>query len=300
MTDEPVATPEPEATPTPEPEATPEPEIEPTEPEAEAGEEGLETEPEPEPEAPETEEVEFEGSKYKVPKALKGALMMHRDYTQKTQEVAEERRGLEQEREQFQQQTKTYSENLKDYARLQSIDQELDGFKNVDWDKAQEDDPDRTERAWRRYTLLRDQRSEVATRLQQKEQEATQAAQRDYAKALEKARSHAQTEIKDWSPELESKLVGLAESKNVSPDLVRQAAVTAPGTLELLYLAHVGHQFLERQRKAGGPLPKKPVEPAQKVKGGGTPSTGPRDEQKVDDWLAARNRQLEAKQKRRA
>ena len=38
-----------------------------------------------------SEEVEHEGQKYRIPKALKSALMMNADYTRKTQEVAEQR-----------------------------------------------------------------------------------------------------------------------------------------------------------------------------------------------------------------
>ena len=42
-----------------------------------------------------SEEVEHDGHKYRVPKALKPALMMHSDYTKKTQDLAEERKALQ-------------------------------------------------------------------------------------------------------------------------------------------------------------------------------------------------------------
>lgn len=38
-------------------------------------------------------ELEHDGAKYRVPKALQGAFMMHRDYTGKTMELAEQRRS---------------------------------------------------------------------------------------------------------------------------------------------------------------------------------------------------------------
>lgn len=41
-------------------------------------------------------EIEFEGARYQVPKELEKGFLQNRDYTQKTQEVAEQRRLLEQ------------------------------------------------------------------------------------------------------------------------------------------------------------------------------------------------------------
>ena len=50
---------------------------------------------------PELEEVEHEGKKYQIPKPLKGALLMQADYTRKTQEVAEQRRAVEEQQRQY-------------------------------------------------------------------------------------------------------------------------------------------------------------------------------------------------------
>jgi len=47
--------------------------------------------------APESEdaEIEYEGARYRIPKALEPAVMQKADYTQKTQQLAEERRKIE-------------------------------------------------------------------------------------------------------------------------------------------------------------------------------------------------------------
>src|SRR5437868_9942337 len=47
----------------------------------------------------ESDEIEHEGRKYQVPKALKPLLLMQADYTRKTQEVAEQRRAVQAERQ---------------------------------------------------------------------------------------------------------------------------------------------------------------------------------------------------------
>ena len=48
-----------------------------------------------------SEEIEHEGEKYRVPKALKNAFYAQADYTTKTQTLAEERRSFEAERQQL-------------------------------------------------------------------------------------------------------------------------------------------------------------------------------------------------------
>ena len=60
-------------------------------PEADA--EGAPDEGQPE---DDTEEVDWDGAKYRVPKPLKDALLRQADYTRKTQELADQRRTVEQ------------------------------------------------------------------------------------------------------------------------------------------------------------------------------------------------------------
>ena len=45
--------------------------------------------------APAFERVNYEGTEYEVPTALKDALLRQSDYTRKTQEVSEQRKALE-------------------------------------------------------------------------------------------------------------------------------------------------------------------------------------------------------------
>ena len=301
MTDDDVTTPEPDASPevdeaeAPEDaEETPEaeqPDPEPDEAQTDDATSEDEGDTEDEPEPVEVEEFEFEGEKYTVPAALKGALMMHRDYTQKTQEVAEQRKALETEKEQFTQQSKLQTEHLQDVARLTSIDEQLEQYRTIDWDRARAEQPEEANAAFQQFTLLRDQRDGVVSSLQQKHAEVTQQAQQETAKRLETARDYAQREIQNWSPELESKLSDFAKGHGIEPELVRQAAVTNPATLKIIHLAYLGEQFLEKQRAAAKPKPKE-VKPVAKVKGSGAPQGGPRDDQSSEDWLKARNRQL--------
>ena len=45
--------------------------------------------------ADETDEIEKDGQKYRIPKALKDNFLMHRDYTHKTQALAEKERQID-------------------------------------------------------------------------------------------------------------------------------------------------------------------------------------------------------------
>ena len=80
----------------PEVEALPEveEEIEETTDEPELDEDGNPVEEPAEPEE-ETTEIVKDGKAYKVPAALKDEILMHADYTRKTQEVAELRKSVE-------------------------------------------------------------------------------------------------------------------------------------------------------------------------------------------------------------
>ena len=84
--------------------------------------------------ADDSEEIEYEGEKYKVPKSLKDAFLRQSDYTRKTQEVAEQRKEFERQRDQFQQQAAMQRQHIEDFSQLHTIDAQIERFKNVDWE----------------------------------------------------------------------------------------------------------------------------------------------------------------------
>src|SRR5690349_1139844 len=91
------------------------------------GEEGEAAQPEPD----ETEEVEHEGKKYKIPKPLKGALLMQADYTRKTQEVAEQRKQVEAERARFAEEQKLIAESISEFGKVQALNDALAQYDKV-------------------------------------------------------------------------------------------------------------------------------------------------------------------------
>ena len=77
------------------------------------------------PEEDDSEELEHDGQKYKLPKALKPLLMMQADYTQKTQALAEQRKAFEAEAAQKQQ---LMQQNIQEVAQIVNIDQQLQQY----------------------------------------------------------------------------------------------------------------------------------------------------------------------------
>lgn len=243
-------------------------------------------------------ELEVEGVKYEIPKALEGHLLRQQDYTKKTQEVADQRRAVEEEtaaierhREAFKQQVVAHETFFEEAAELRAVALEVQKLKDTDWDQLQLEDPDMAQRNFQRFTLLRERQNELSRTIEAKQREATEQAQQETAKRLKDAREYAAREIDGWSDDLEVEIAKFSENQGVSADEIRQVVATNPAALKILNLARIGHQLLEKQRAAKVPKPK-PVTPVTKVSGGTTPAKGPRDSQSIDAWMAARNKQV--------
>src|SRR5262245_29152614 len=89
----------------------------------------------------ELEEIEFSGKKYSVPKSLKGGFMMQADYTRKTQELAEHRRGFDSEREAFTKEVEARRGSLREEGLLSVMDDQIEQYQRVDWATWRANDP---------------------------------------------------------------------------------------------------------------------------------------------------------------
>jgi hypothetical protein len=87
--------------------------------------------------AEELEEVEFEGVAAKVPpkiaEVLKKAESLQKDYTQKTQEVAETRKAVEDKSQYLQARETILQHAFKEAAEVESINAQLQQFDSLDW-----------------------------------------------------------------------------------------------------------------------------------------------------------------------
>lgn len=256
---------------------------------------GDRTDPNPNPDDPtppvdDTEEVEYEGQKYAIPKALKPALMMNADYTRKTQEVAEQRRALEAQQQQLAQQAQSQQEYLQDAAKVVALDDQIKQFEQVDWNALNQQDPVKAQQLWMTYSQLKDSRADVLGQLQQKEQQRALDSQQRLAKQIEESNAVLARDIKGWSPELAGKLRDFAVEK-LGFSAQELGQVTDARIVKLLHRAYVGDQLVAKQMGAATQTTATPVKPVPTV-GSNAPAGKDPSRMSTDEWMKHRNEQL--------
>lgn len=219
----------------------------------------------------ELEEFEWNGKPVKGPKGLKDGVLMQSDYTKKTQAVSEKAKELESREAEINLKLAATEEELDARSTLRDVDKRIGEYAKLtqaDWDYHHNIDPMGTDKAWRDFQFLKEQRTEVAKNLETKQNERTQAAQQSLAKRVEETTAFAQKEIPGWKPELTETLVKLAHDLGVPEDAIK--ANWSPTFYKLLHRAHIGELTLNRQT-APKPIPA-PIQPLATVGGKSTPA----------------------------
>lgn len=228
-------------------------------------------------------DLELDGKIYRVPEALKNERMMHADYTRKTQELAEQRRELEQAPNPAQES----EEDLQDRGVVANLTNQLSEWENVDWDRWQAEDFLAAQSGWRQYQQMQQNLKDAKERIATRDTQRTQRQQHTFAKAVEDAQRVITQDIKGWGPELASKVTDHARSLGFD-DRTIQGLNTSPAAVKALWQSHMWAESQKQQSTAN----KKQVEPLAKPKGRAKPvSTGPSDGQSIDAWMAKRNAQ---------
>lgn len=179
--------------------------------ETEGNAEGAESEPDAEPEVPE-EEFEFDGKLYKAPKELKEAVLRHKDYTEKTMALAEERKLAQQEREFIQTQaafTNKYAEHV---AEVKAIESRLKQFDQLDWTQLAEANQAQYLALDRQERQLRDQYQRKIQEVQAVAAEFQREAQTHKEKKLVAGREILRKEFRDQGEDFGQKLFKTGET----------------------------------------------------------------------------------------
>jgi hypothetical protein len=180
---------------------------------------------------PETFEYEYEGEKFVLPKKLEKSVMQERDYTQKNQSLADQRRLVEVKEQQFRErelQQNFHNEIANEIRQMQMIDAVLE--QPVNWQTMSTDDAFRHKI---QLDELKQQRDKLAKAVDekyqgyQKQQAETRAALQ--TKTLEALKSL----IPSWGPEVAKEVTthfrerGLSEADfqflNSRPEFVQAA-----------------------------------------------------------------------------
>ena len=233
------------------------------------------------------EEVEREGQKYRIPKALKGEFLMQQDYTRKTQEVAETRKSLEAELTQVR---KFNDDMINAKAEVVSLDKTLAQYQQVDWNALASQDPVKAQQLWIDYSQLKERRQQAVQQYGQAEHQLTLKSQQEFAKRVEETKGVIQRDIHGWSPELENNLFGFAKTIGFPDDRIKLAMATDPASVKLLHMAYQASQML---KKATQP-PQAPAvtpKPVPKVSGAAKADKDP-SEMTDKEFAAWRRRQI--------
>ena len=234
----------------------------------------------------EVETVEYEGQEYNIPPELKEAFLKNKDYTTKTQEMAEQRKDLETDRQKFQEAIQLQTAHTEAYTQLGIVDQQLAQYNEIDWSTWASQDPNAAQQAQIQMGALREQRTQAQGKLQSLHAETQQQMHNQTAKEVEQNRAKIERSVPNWSSDTEKAVFdfgiqsGLTESQlagtNYNPVLI--------GILNKARL------FDELQQKQSGKKPKKtePVPQATRVTPKRTVKTGLHDNLSMDEWVKRR------------
>ena len=208
-----------------------------------------------------SEEVDFRGSKYRLPKdAAHGVREIQKDYTQKTMALAEQRKA-------FEAQAKFQQEHWQESARVAALDERLAEFNQVDWNRLSDDDPVLWQKLFAQRSVLEGQRNQLAGQVAHKQQQMHLQQQQEFAQQIEASETVLKREIKEWSPQLESNLQQFAVDRFGFGMEEVKASKANPQLYKLLHLAYVGDQLMKKQVAKPKPQVTKPVTVLKSGKG---------------------------------
>ena len=229
----------------------------------EASEEPTEA-PEEVTEEPEFVEMEIDGQLYEVPKVLEGHLLRDKDYTQKTQEVAAQRKTVEAIQAQVKAEEAKYqflesvqgelqqAETLK--AQIEQVQQyRRDQIDNLDYKDLIKLDSHRDE--------LQSQLDELSNSLQGKQVEFQQAQEQFLQELLDKSTEVLRSKIPNWGEEAQKQVRDFGLSAGFTEAELNN--VYDPRYVEILYKAS---QYDQLQKGKGAAIKKVQAAPTIKPK----------------------------------
>lgn len=217
-----------------------------TEDETEETELEADAESQPTPEG--FEEMEFDGEIYQVPKALKEGYMKNADYTQKTTEVAEQRKKLEADTANLQMMSEVMEQELDAKARLSSIDNRLAELQNVDWNAYVEQDPVSAQKLQIEHQQLMNERQNTVAYLNNALIQKTEVAKQETANRITATKEFGQKNIAGWNADSYDELVKFSiNDQGFTQQQIDQAM--SPNVLKVLHLARLGAMSQKKQAK---------------------------------------------------
>lgn len=154
----------------------------------------------------EGEEVEFEGKAYKVPKGIKEALLRQADYTKKTQEVAEQRKSVEERAQALDQQQRVMAQTFDKAVEFREAQKRLSQYEQIDWYTLAQNDPAQATQLNIAYQQLQREAQTKYGEWKQAEQQTQQLTEQNRQQMLVKAEAELKTRLPNFGPQVAEKI----------------------------------------------------------------------------------------------
>ena len=145
------------------------------------------------------------------------------DYTQKTQQVAEQRKELEAYAESIKAQEQAFQEQMQlnnvlieDVAKITALDQQLNQYANVNWQQLSDSDFVEAQKLFFTYNQLQQERSTLVSQFEAKKQQVVQKQTQLMAEKIAKGKEVLAKEIPNWSPETNQALLSTGKEYGFS------------------------------------------------------------------------------------
>jgi len=177
--------------------------------------------------APDTVEIEYDGERYSIPKSLEKAILQERDYTQKSQEVAEQRRKLEarQAQQDIYAREREFEQSIREESmQLSAMDAWLEQQKKTDWASLATDDLLR-----KRIEIdgVKERRDELAKTVDSKRSEFEESVKKSTAELRQKSLEALSKSVPNWSDATLKAVRERAESEGFTGDEIDRIMLDA-------------------------------------------------------------------------
>jgi len=147
------------------------------------------------------------------------------DYTKKTQEVAEQRKALEEYAQTIQVQEQKFREQialnnalLGEVSQLQTIEKQLAAFNDVNWQELSDNDFVEAQKLFFTYNQLQQQHSTLSQDLSMKQQQLQYQQAQSIQERVEKGKEVLAKEIPNWSRETSQAIISTGKEYGFTDD----------------------------------------------------------------------------------
>jgi hypothetical protein len=238
-------------------------------------------------------EVERNGKKYQLPKELNDELMMRADYTRKTQEIAEQRKAVEQEAESRRQAIEREREMISQHEELAGLRFQLKSYEQLtpqQWAQFGQNDPAAAQAAFLQMQAIKDRASALHQQIEQDRNRKAFEKQQGTARQIEQALSEVRAAIPDWSETKDRELADYARKQLGAPE----DATGLPAWV--IKAVHKASLYDKSLKSATAQTPATQATPVRTISGKQTVAKDP-DKMTTAEWMKWDDEQSRKKRK---